>query len=77
VRFPDGSEREIYAVDLPETFDAVIESWDCSFKDLRTSDFVVGPVLARLGSAPYLLDQVRSRLDMPGTMQAIRTMSAK
>jgi predicted phage terminase large subunit-like protein len=77
VRFPDGSEREIYALDLPEAFDAVIQSWDCSFKDLKTSDFVVGQVLARLGSGRYLLDQVRGRLDMPGTAQAIRTMSAK
>ena len=77
MRLPDGSEQEIYAVDLPETFDAVIQSWDCAFKDLKTSDFVVGQVQARLGSRRYLLDQVRSRLDMPGTVQAIRTMSAK
>src|ERR1019366_6732851 len=54
-----------------------IQSWDCAFKDLKTSDFVVGQVQARLGSRRYLLDQVRSRLDMPGTVQAIRTMSAK
>jgi hypothetical protein len=75
VRFPDGSEREIYAVDLPDKFDTMIQSWDCAFKDLKTSDFVVGQVLARLGSTRYLLDQVRSRMDMPRTAQAIRAMS--
>jgi len=48
---------------------------DCAFKDLRTSDFVVGQVHARLGSSRYLLHQVRGRKDMPGTAQAIRAMS--
>ena len=67
----------IYAVYLPETYDAMIQSWDCAFKDLRTSDYVVGQVQAGLGSRRYLLDQVRSRLDMPRTVQAIRAMSAK
>jgi predicted phage terminase large subunit-like protein len=77
VRLPDGSERAIYAVDLPENFDAVIQSWDCAFKDLKTSDYVVGQVLARAGADRYLIDQVRDRMDMPRTAQAIRTMSAK
>src|SRR5208283_3341632 len=77
VRLPDGTAREIEAVELPEKFDTVIQSWDCAFKDLKTSDFVVGQVQARLGSSRYLLDQVRGRLDMPRTADAIRTMSAK
>jgi len=77
VRFPDGSEREIHAVDIPEKFDVQIQSWDCAFKDLKTSDFVVGQVLARQGSNRYLIDQVRGRMDMPRTAQAIRMMSAK
>ena len=77
VRWPDGSEREIHAIDLPEDFDAVIQSWDCAFKDLKTSDFVVGQVLAKLGSSRYLLDQVRDRMDMPRTVQALRAMTEK
>jgi phage terminase large subunit-like protein len=77
MRLPDGTVCEIEALDLPERFDTVIQSWDCAFKDLKTSDFVVGQVQARLGSSRYLLDQVRDRLDMPRTAQAIRTMSAK
>jgi predicted phage terminase large subunit-like protein len=77
VRLPDGSECEIHAVDLPESFDTVIQSWDCTFKDRNTSDFVVGQVLARKGAGRYLLDQVRGRMDMPCTAQAIRALSAR
>ncbi len=76
-RLPDGSEIEIPAVDLPEKFDAEIQSWDCSFKDRKTSDFVVGQVQARLGSRRYLLDQVRDRMTMPRTVKAVREMSAR
>ena len=76
LRLPDGSEGEIYAIDLPDKFDAVIQSWDCTFKDRSTSDYVVGQVLARKGADRYLLHQVRDRMDMPRTAQAIRTMSA-
>ena len=76
-RLADGSACEVHAVDLPETLDTVIQSWDCSFKDLKTSDFVVGQVQARVGASRYLLDQVRDRMDMPRTAQALRTMSAK
>jgi predicted phage terminase large subunit-like protein len=77
VRLPDGTECEIHAVDLPERFDTEIQSWDCAFKGLPTSDYVVGQVLARLGSGRYVLDQVRGRMDMPGTVQAIRALSDK
>jgi predicted phage terminase large subunit-like protein len=62
---------------VPPTFDRVIQSWDCSFKDTRTSDFVVGQVWGRLGADKYLLDQVRGRMDCPATIQAVRRLSAK
>lgn len=65
-----------YAV-MPSEFDEVIQSWDCTFKDLDSSDFVVGQVWGRIGANKYLLDQVRVKMDMPATMQAIRMMSAK
>ena len=77
VRFEDGSEGEIEAIDLPEEFDEVIQSWDCSFKDTKISDYVVGQVLARKGARRYLLDQVRGRKDMPDTVQAIRDLTLK
>jgi phage terminase large subunit-like protein len=50
-RMPDGSTRTIVAEEAPHRVDEQIQSWDCSFKDLDTSDFVVGQVWARVGHA--------------------------
>ena len=57
--------------------DEQIQSWDCAFKDLDTSDYVVGQAWARLGSRYLLGDQVRARMDCPATVQAIRELTAK
>lgn len=54
-----------------------IQSWDCSFKDTRESDYVVGQVWRRIDSNYYLIDQVRERMDFVRTCQAIRQMTAK
>jgi predicted phage terminase large subunit-like protein len=75
-RFPDGSERLIAAVEIG-TVEERAQSWDCSFKDLETSDFVVGQVWGRSGSRFLLLDQVRERLDCPGTVKAVRDLSSR
>ena len=72
VRMPDGEIRAVPAVPLPERFDTVLLSWDLAFKDLVTSDFVVGQVWAGVKADRFLLDQKRARLDMPKTVQAIR-----
>ncbi len=54
----------------------VILSVDCAFKDTKSSDWVVIQVWARRGSRAWLLHQVRDRLDMPATAEAIRQVSA-
>jgi predicted phage terminase large subunit-like protein len=77
VRMPDGSTTEIAAVEAPPGAVEQIQSWDCSFKDLDTSDYVVGQVWARMGARFLLGDQVRGRMDCPGTVKAVREMSAK
>jgi predicted phage terminase large subunit-like protein len=77
VRIPDGSLQSIPNVPLPEEFDEVVQSWDLSFKDLATSDYVVGQVWGAKGADRYLLDQTRERMDLPRTLDAIRAMSAK
>ena len=61
----------------PSDFDMVIQSWDCAFKETKTSDYVVGQVWGKRGGQFYLLDQVRDRTDINGTLQAIRMLSAK
>jgi predicted phage terminase large subunit-like protein len=77
IRLPDGSTQSIYAIEAPELVDEQIQSWDCAFKDLDTSDYVVGQAWARLGSRYLLGDQVRARMDCPATVQAIRELTAK
>jgi predicted phage terminase large subunit-like protein len=54
-----------------------LQSWDCSFKDTRESDYVVGQVWLRVGAAFYLVDQVRERMDFVRTKQAIQQMTAR
>src|SRR5260370_14552454 len=53
------------------------QSWDCAFKELKSSDSVVGQVGGRRGADKYLVDEVRKQMDCPRTMEAIRALSAK
>ena len=62
---------------MPTDFDELIQSWDCAFKDNDDSDFVVGQVWGRKGADKYLLDQVRDRMDLPATINAVRSFTAK
>lgn len=61
----------------PDDFELIIQSWDCTFKETKKSDFVVGQVWGKRGGQFYLLDQVRDRMDFPTTIAAIRALSAK
>lgn len=62
---------------MPEQFDQVLQSWDCTFKDSDGSDYVVGQVWGRKGPNKYLLDMVRARMGFPTTMNAILNMTRK
>lgn len=73
----DGSVLEIEAVELPETFDEMLQSWDLAFKDTATSDFVAGQVWARKDADKFLLDYYKERADITATMKAIRGLAAK
>ncbi len=77
VSLPDGTVTAITAVDQPYRVDEQVQSWDCAFKDLETSDYVVGQTWARLGPSFILADQVRARMDCPATVRAIRELSQK
>lgn len=79
---PDGTVApgyilEIDAIDLPDKFDEVIQSWDCAFKDTKKSDFVAGQVWARADANRFILDYYRDRADIVGTMTQIEAFSAK
>lgn len=56
---------------VPPRFDVGISSWDMTMKDKETSDFVVGQVWGRLGSARWLLDEFRGQWDQGTTANAI------
>jgi predicted phage terminase large subunit-like protein len=77
VHMEHGQTKAIEAVELPDRVDQIIQSWDCSFKDLTDSDYVVGQVWAINGADKFLLDCVRARMDLPKTLQAVRTLSNK
>ena len=61
----------------PSKFSEMLQSWDCAFKDTRSSDFVVGQVWGVAGASRYLLDQVRGQMTFSRTLDAIRQVSAK
>ena len=56
--------------DLPD-FLRVILSVDCTFTDANNSDYVVGAVVGQAGNSFYVLDLVREKLDVTGTMSMI------
>ena len=74
-RMPDGSLAQIEAVELPESFETGLQSWDMAFKDLNTSDYVVGQVWGQQAADRFLLHQIRERLDFPATLRAVRKMT--
>lgn len=62
---------------LPEEFDLMIQSWDLSFKDLKTSDYAVGQVWGRKGARFYLVDQIRKQMNAKDIIEAIKAFSLK
>ena len=58
-------------------FNKLVISWDMTFKETNTSDFVVGQVWGKKGANFYLLDQVRGRMDFVKTRAAFIALSAK
>lgn len=65
---PDGGFR------LPGGF-TVIQSWDMSFKDKKSSDFVAGGVWAKKGADAFLIYQLWARLSFSDTLDAMRKVS--
>jgi predicted phage terminase large subunit-like protein len=61
----------------PESFEQMALSVDCAFKETADSDYVVLQVWGKHGGDFYLLDQVRDRMDINGTIQALQALIAK
>ena len=67
-----------FYTEIPDwTWESLLLSVDCSFKDTKGADFVVGTVWGRKADRIYLLDLVRDRLDEPGTREMITNLRRK
>jgi predicted phage terminase large subunit-like protein len=77
VRMDDGAVMEVDAVELPVEFDDMLQSWDCTFKDTTTSDFVAGQVWGRKGANKYMVDYSLERWDIIKTMAGIELWDLK
>jgi len=63
---------QYYSWDTPmPEFQRIMLSVDCTFTDTKKSDYVVGAVVGQAGSQFYVLDLVREKLDVVGTMAMI------
>lgn len=60
---------------LPDLFTQEIQSWDMSFKDKASSDYVAGHAWKRKGADCYFVARIHDRLNFPATLAAVRTMS--
>lgn len=73
--FPKDAEYD--RIELPLEFDQVVMSWDMSFKDLKTSDWVVGTAWGRIGADYYLIDLVRGRWSFTETCNRVNTFAKR
>lgn len=62
---------------LPDKFQKLIASWDCTFKDGDGTDYVVGQIWGKIGAQAYLIDQVRARMSFTETVQHVIMMKNK
>jgi predicted phage terminase large subunit-like protein len=58
------------ATHIPKTFDEVTQSWDFTFKDSKTADFVCCGVWGKKGADHYLLYRLKKRMSFTETLQA-------
>lgn len=69
--FKAANRRHWKQGQLPTRFDQIIQSWDCTFKNLETSDFVAGGIWGIKDSDFYMLDGVNARMTLTETCNAI------
>jgi predicted phage terminase large subunit-like protein len=66
-----------YYDELPQHYDKAVMSWDMTFKDTKTSDYVCGQVWVKEKSCYYLVDQIRGRFDFTTTLKKFIEFSNK
>lgn len=74
--FPETAWK-VYDFPPPtSSFRSIIQSWDLSFKDLKTSSYVVGQVWGFRKAQAYLLHQVRGQMNFNQAVKAMRDVHA-
>lgn len=61
----------------PVQFDLMVGSWDMTFKNNKTNDFVVGQIWGRKGADFYLLDEFRGQWDFVKTLDIFVNVAEK
>lgn len=61
----------------PARYESMVMSWDMTFKDSETSDYVVGQVWQKSGSEFYCIDQVRAQMDFTQSVQTVINLKNK
>lgn len=74
---PDEEPLLVHPTPLPESFDRLAQSWDMSFKALKTSDRVSGLTVGCKGPKRFVLDRIGKRLDFADTVRAVITLSER
>jgi predicted phage terminase large subunit-like protein len=77
VRLPENEWAECEQIQLPEKFEATIQSWDMAFKDTKTSNFVSGHVWGKSAANAFLLDRDHGKKGLPESVAAVHEMSEK
>jgi predicted phage terminase large subunit-like protein len=75
IKNPDGTL--VPTLQLAGRWDDFFQSWDMSYKDNSTSDFVSGQVWGRRGVDAYCVDRVNKRMAFIESVSAVKTMTVK
>lgn len=74
-RYWGGDLSKDARIELPNDFDQIIMSWDMAFKDLKTSDWVVGSAWGRIDADYFLIDLVRGRWSFTETCTRVNNFA--
>ena len=61
----------------PARYDDMLISWDMTFKDSKSSDYVVGQVWLKVGAEYYCIEQIRDQMDFTQSLQAVVNLKNK
>lgn len=73
----EGNTVSLEILELPSDMGYQCQSWDCSFKDLESSDPVCGQVWGYEDAKFWMLDMVMGQMGVTRTMAEIRAMTIK